>query len=143
MGGTTFKTVYGLPDIGPGSFIGSDRSAYGDAAIFGNFRCYKSDAFNIDVPVFLGKAELAGKVQPHDVSVQKRDRPPPDLASSAVRIQAAADHVRSWGTTEDGGDRALLQAADPDVRRNAAGFLASLGAQGDEHVAAAVVDRLT
>ena len=43
-----------------------------------------ADASDIDIAVFLGKTQFAGKIVPHDISVQQRYRPLTQLQKTCV-----------------------------------------------------------
>ncbi len=50
----------GFPDLIPGFSVRGDGCANSNAAVFGDFAGYKPDSADIDIAMFLGKAEFAG-----------------------------------------------------------------------------------
>ena len=70
------KTAVGFnrfPDLSPCFFIRCNRSADGYASVFCDFCGYKTNPFDIDVTVFLGKIEFRGEVSSDNIPVKKGD----------------------------------------------------------------------
>ena len=68
----------------PGMLIGCNRCADGNPAVFGDFAGDKPDPAHIDIPVLLGKCQFAGKIMPHDISVQQCYRSIAELQKTCV-----------------------------------------------------------
>ena len=54
-----------------GARVRRDGSAYGDSAVLGDLAGDEAYAPNIEIPVGFGEAELAGKIETHDVAIRR------------------------------------------------------------------------
>src|SRR5208283_2535928 len=71
------EPAYGLDHLAhrlPRRLVRRDRSANGDAAILGDFRCDIPDAANVDVAMLLRETELRRKMLADQVAVEQRNR---------------------------------------------------------------------
>src|SRR6185503_8650515 len=65
-------TSHHVPHVIARGPVGAYRGAHGYSSMSHNFGRHKSDAPDIDVPIFLTEAQSSGKVRAHHVAIQQR-----------------------------------------------------------------------